>query len=285
MRQLTLATGLVLLTACPGREGVYEGGPGADGQDTAPIEVVDCNADLDMSAGINIEGTAIDVGTGALLTSGDTATAPLCVSAIDPTPAVTGGEPTILVASTMCEDGSFTLAGIEEIPAIGIMVQLEDCNGEGTVMRSVTGVSADLFEGYGPGDTLSGVEARSLSTDTRDAWHAELEGNGYGFDLGVDGFLAGYALDSAEAPVGGATVTCGSCSDRPTWYADGDDADGSFSSGGTAHTTSQVDGGGFFIVPAARITTYTCSDDSHDWEGTLLGSLEGYGVFIRFIAN
>ena len=287
MRQLTLAAGLVLLTACPGRGIEYEGGPGGEGgDDTAPIEVSECGADLDLTTGINIKGIGLDVGTGELLTWGeDTGSTALCVSAIDPTPAVTGGVPTTLVASTMCEDGSFVLAGIDEIPAIGIMVQIEDCDGEGTVMRSVSGVAADQFEGFGPGDTLEGVVARSLDVATRDAWHTELDGYGYGHDLGADGFLAGYVLDSAEAEVSGAQVTCGGCSDRPTWYADGDASDGVFATGANANTSSNAAGDSFFIIPAARITTYTCSDASHDWEGTLLGSLEGYGVFIRFIAN
>ncbi len=274
-----------LLIGC-GRNIPYEGGGSTEQEDTAPVVVEECGSDLDLKSGINITGTAIDLATGAPLAVADTGDSPLCVAAIDPTPAVTSGEaPTTLAASTLCDDGTYILSGIAEIPPIGVMVQIDDCNDEGTVMRSVTGVGADMFKGAAAGFTLEDITARSMSATTRDEMNSELTGYGMKFDLATDGFLAGDSFDSAMAPVSGATVTCGACKNNPTYYQVGTTAGAMFGDGSTPATTTNADGGSFFIVPAAPINTYTCDDGSHTWDGTLLGSLPGYGVFIRFIAQ
>ena len=55
--------------------------------------------------------------------------------------------------------------------------------------------------------------------------------------------------------------------------------------GTSFNTTTSADGGGMFLIPAARITTYTCDDGgTHSWEGNLFGSLPEYAVFIEFDA-
>lgn len=275
-----MITAFVLLAAC-GRGFEYEGGD-PDNVDTGPLTVSNCGDDLDLEAGINIAGVAVDAQTGAPL---DKLKTPLCMTAIDPTGAVTGGEPEPMAASQMCEDGSFIIPGIEEIPTIGVMVQVDDCGKDDTVMTTVTGVRAGDFAGMEAGDTLEDLTAYSVSAGYRDELETELSAFGYKGELAKDGFLGGFVRDSAGEPVGGAEVTCGSCGDRPTYYADAEPKDGLFGNGG-ANTSTVADAGSFFIIPKARITTYTCEDGGdHTWEARLYGSLPGYGVFINFLAD
>lgn len=270
----------LLLGGCWGRGIGYEGGTP---QDTNPPETSECGEDLDLTAGINISGTALDLQTGLPLTAADTGGASLCAAAIDPAPAVTGGDPTYLIVSTLCDDGTFILAGMEEVPAIGVMVGIYDCNDEGTVMRTVTGVATESFDGMGAGDTLEGVTAWSVSAGYAAQMQADL-GKGAA-DVATAGFLGGFVVDSAGQPVGGAAVTCGSCGDTPTYYPDTNPKDGLFGDGASFNTTTSADAGGMFIIPGARITTYTCDDGGvHSWDGELFGSLPEYAVFINFDA-
>jgi predicted small lipoprotein YifL len=101
------------LAGCWGRNIDYEGGVA---EDTAPVEQVVCGDESTYGTGFRIEGTAVDFATGI---TWDAVAQPMCVTAIDPTPAITGGEPGILASSTLCEDGSFVVSGITEAPAIG----------------------------------------------------------------------------------------------------------------------------------------------------------------------
>ncbi|MCB9777653.1 MAG: hypothetical protein H6742_03740 [Alphaproteobacteria bacterium] len=278
---LVLVAGAAALsTGCWGRGAEYEGGTP---QDTAPVETSECGEDLDLEAGINISGVALDLQTGQPLTVDDSGGTPLCVAAIDPAPAVTGGDPAYLIVSTLCDDGSFVLAGLEEVPSIGVMVGVYDCDSQGTVMRTVTGVATEDFDGLGAGDTLEGVTAWSVSADYLATMQTDLGTTER--DLGAEGFLAGFVTDSSGAAVGGASVTCGACGDRPTFYLDGAPDDGLWGAGTSFNTTTSADGGGMFLIPAARITTYTCDDGgTHSWEGNLFGSLPEYAVFIEFDA-
>lgn len=270
----------LLAAGCWGRGIDYEGGVA---EDTSPVETSECGEDLDLTSGINIAGTALDLQTGLPLTVDDTGDTPLCVAAIDPAPAVTGGDPAYLIVSTLCDDGSFVLAGMQSVPTIGVMVGVYDCEDEGTVMRTVTGVSTDDFDGMGAGDTLEGVTAWSTSTDYLATMQADLGTTDR--DLLTEGFLAGFVTDNTGAAVGGATVTCGSCGDRPTSYLDATPKDGLWGNGSSFNTSTDAAAGSMFLIPAARITTYTCDDGgAHSWDGNLFGSLPEYAVFIQFDA-
>jgi hypothetical protein len=276
---LGVAGALLVATGC-GRGFEYEGGKG--GGPTGPVEVEECGADIDTSAGMNIAGTVVNLETGEPVVTLD-GEAPLCVKAIDPTPAVTGGDPIEIAGSTICADGTYIIAGLQEVPLIGVMVQVEDCNDEGTVMRTVTGISTDDFNGMGAGDTLEGIVAHAVTADYREVLSADM---GYTGDLNEDGFLAGFVVDSAEQPLDGATVSCGACADTPTFYADADPTDGLFGTSSSFNAATEAGGNSLFIIPAALITTYTCDDGgTHAWDGQLFGSLSGYGVFIRFVAS
>ena len=276
----SLALPVLALAGCWGRGIEYEGGTP---KDTAEVVATECGGDLDLEAGMNVTGTAVDLETGLAITRVEGEPA-LCVSLIDPAPAVSGQEPITLIASTLCEDGSFVLAGLEEVPAIGAMVGVSDCDGaEPTVQRTVTGVATDDFDGLGPGDTVEGVTAWSVSASFRDRMQAGLDN--YPGDIGAEGFLSGFVTDSSGAAVGGATVTCAACSDRPTYYLDATPDDGLWGDGTTFNSTTDAAAGSYFFIPAARITTYTCDDGgAHSWDGNLFGSLPDYAVFIEFDA-
>lgn len=271
---------VTLLAACWGRGAEYEGGTP---QDTSPPDTTECGEDLDLKSGINIMGTAVDLQTGLPLTVADTGGTPLCVAAIDPAPAVTGGDPEYLIVSTLCDDGSYILAGMQEVPSIGVMVGVYDCQDEGTVMRTVTGIATEEFEGKGPGDSVEGVVAWSTSAAYLAKMQTDLGSTKV--DLAAEGFLAGFVTDSAGTALDNAQVTCGACADTPTYYLDAAPDDGLWGSGATMNTTTSAAAGGMFAIPAAIITTYTCSDGgAHKWDGNLFGSLPGYAVFIEFDA-
>ena len=265
---------------CWGRGFEYEGGVPPD---TAPPVVSVCGGDLDLTAGINVRGTAVDLETAAPISLPSTTATALCVAAIDPAPAVVGQEPTYLVTSTLCEDGTFVLAGLESIPSIGLMIGVYDCADEGTVMRTVTGVATEDFDGMAAGDTLEGVTAWSVSSTYLATLQADLEPTTP--DLATEGFLSGFVVDAAGVALDGAVVGCNSCDLTPTYYLDADASDGLWGSGATFNDTTVAGAGAYFLIPDAGITTYTCEDGgAHSWDGTLFGSLAGYGVFIQFDA-
>ncbi|NOY27974.1 MAG: hypothetical protein GXP62_19080 [Oligoflexia bacterium] len=275
-----LAASAMLLAGCWGRGIDYEGG---QPQDTSPPETSTCGQDQDLSAGINITGTAVDLQTGQPLALADSGAQPLCVAAIDPAPAVTGGDPEYLIVSTLCDDGTYVLSGMQSVPTLGVMIGVYDCNDEGTVMRTVTGVAPEELDGMGAGDTLEGVTAWSASVDYIATMQADLGKTER--DLKSEGFLAGFVTDSSGAAVGGATVTCATCKDRPTFYLDATPDDGLWGDTSSLNTSTAADAAGMFLIPAARITTYTSDDGgAHSWDGNLFGSLPGYAVFIKFVA-
>jgi len=270
---------LVLLVGCWGRGEEYGGGVP---QDTAAPVASTCGENLDMEVGINITGAAVDLQTGVALVRLDTALPALCVAAIDPQPAILpNGVPDYLITSTLCDDGTYILAGLEEVPVLGVMIGVYDCADEGTVMRTVTGVAFDDFAGLSAGDTLEAVTAWSISSAFLLEMQANLESTTP--DLRESGFLSGFVTDATGEPVGGAEVSCSNCATTPTYYLDALPDDGLFGTASEYNTGTDPAANAFFIIPAANITTYEADDGgAHTWGGELFGSLPGYGVFIEF---
>jgi hypothetical protein len=264
---------------CIGRNIPYEGGS----LDTA-VEVVACGDESGFDVGYRIEGTTRDLATGSPLTFDEAAGEQgLCVFAVDPTKALAGQDPDIVASSYVCADGRYVLQGITAKPALGLFVAIDDggklgCDysGDATVMLTAT-----------DGGAILDIEALSLSSEHAAALQADLGGYGYvpeDGSLEADGFMGGFILDSAEAPVGGATITCSSCD--ATYYWDQDPADGIFGAGATANTSTDSAAEGMFLIPGAGITNYTTADDgSHTWEPKLYGSVPEYAVFIRLVAQ
>jgi len=274
---------LSLVTACWGRGTKY-------GADTAPAGgdggvVTECGDESQYDVGWRIEGTAYfqDPDASALDSGGGSALANKCITAIDPTPALAGSPPKILASSAICDDGSFVIAGIEENPAIGTFVVVDDCEGDpDDLMTSATGISGAFIEDLGDGDVLADVGARVVTNEYRTTILDQLKSAGYdGVEDETFQFLGGRLISDAGAPLDQHTINCGACSYPPS-YADADPSDGLYTTGGAANTATSADADGFFMVPMAAIGTYTCTDASGtDLTTSTYGSLPGYGVFIQ----
>ncbi len=268
-----------LLMGCWGRNIPYEGG------DTAgAVETVECGADVDTTVGFRIEGVITDLETGELAAEG------LCITAIDPSNGLTGGTPEVLAASQICADGQFVVANVEEAPAVGMFLVVDDCEGEAdTVMQTASGIPAEDIVDLSDGDVLSGVAGVVISAGYQATIDAEIEAleaaagdtDGAAETSSEEGYLAGFILDSAGQPVPGATVQCGGCT---AYYFDDDASDGLLSAGGVVNSASTD--AGIFIIPGAAIYNYTFSDGgAHTWGKSLGGSLPGYAVFIWYYAE
>ncbi len=270
--------GLSLFFAgCWGRNIPYEGG--VTDSDTG-VAATTCGEDADLSSGFSVTGTTLDLGTGGPATAG------LCITAVDPSPAITGGTPTVLATSEVCDDGTFVVAGIQTAPSIGMFLIIDDCEGEpDTVMKTAAGIAPTAIAGFGDGDQLTDVQALSVSLGWAATEQTDLETLGWSGDLATSGYMAGIIEDATGAPVGGATVTCSGCVPQ-VYYQDGDPSDGIYGAGTTANVATDPAGGGLFMIPAAPIFTYSAGDgDVHTWSSTLLGSLPAYAVYIRFTAQ
>ncbi len=296
-RSIALApVGLVLAlqAGCWGRNIAYEGG---ESSGDSAVTTTTCGEGADLSNGFSVAGTTLDLGTGLPAAAG------LSISAVDPSPAITGGVPTVLASSQVCDDGTYVVAGIQTAPSIGMFLLIDDApatgdtGGMGAVMTTASGIAPTQIAGLGDGDQLANIQALSVSADWAATEQADLSTAGWTGnlnDLGhedpekaltVTGYMAGIVEDSAGAPVSGATVACSDCVPQ-IYYQDGIPADGIYGVGGTANTATDALGGGLFMIPAAPIFSYSADDGGlHTWTSTLLGSLPGYAVYIRFTAS
>lgn len=204
----------------------------------------------------------------------------LCAYALDPTPVLSGGEPTEMAAATVCDNGDYEVGGITNPPSIGMFISIADCEGnEPSVMKSATGVDYDDVKDLGDGDTLENQTAYLVTLllgESIDANLSEFDGNAV-----ETGFMAGFLLDVSENPVSGGAVACGGCVDF--YYMDSDFSDGLFMTAGERNASTDAEAGAIFVAPAAPIFTYAASDGGvHTWDSQLFGSLPGYASFLLF---
>lgn len=220
--------------------------------------------------GITISGSASNLLTGAPATEG------LCVVAADPTAAVAGGELTVLATSTVNADGTFSVSGVANTSAVGLLVIVEDCEGEGpTVLPTATGIKKDDYYDLAAGATLSDRSIYSIDATSQAAFQAGLTVAGYTGDLATDGALVGFVLDSGGTAIADATVA--GPSTATTYYMA---ADGSFNTSGTSASVNSL-----FVIPKAPVFTYAASASGYTFDSVLAGSQPGYAVLIRFIAD
>ena len=278
-RRHSLVLSLGLLAGCWGRNLGY-------GADTAPqtggTAVSECGDESLYGDGWRIEGTvALQDPEGTLDLAGK------CIDAIDPTPALGGGDPTILASSVVCDDGSFVIAGITENPTIGAFVVVDDCEGEDDeLMISATGIAGDKVEGLGPDDAITGIRARVIDQGYRLTLLEDLKLAGYDGEEGPEfQFLGGRLVDGADqtddaVPFDDYTISCSACVYAPSYF-DSDPSDGLFTTGAEANASTSADADSLWLVPMASIGTYTCTDDGgNDLYTTTYGSLPGYGTFV-----
>jgi hypothetical protein len=234
--------------------------------------------DIDRSVGFSIEGSVYDID----LDSVPADPSALCAYVLDPIPVLSGGDPITVAATQVCDNGDYVITGLSDPASIGMFVSIDDCEGNpDTVMRSATGVDFDDMVDLRDGDSLTGFRAYLINNEFAGFIGTDLTG----FDGNVmeTGFMAGFARNIDDEPVGGAALACGDCTSF--YYLDTDWDDGLFATGGTLNTQTDANAMSMFVAPAAPIFTYEASDGgAHTWDPQLFGSLPGYASFLLFNA-
>ncbi len=256
MKTLILLLGVALtFGACNDKE---EGDSGATSDDTSAGD------DTSEEGGFSISGTASDLLSGGAAASG------LCVSAADPSAAITGGALEILSDTTVGDAGAYEVLDVVTDSAVGLLMLVQDCASEGTVMPTATGISASAYSDLGEGDAITEKIIFSVDVGTQATFQALLEAAGYTGDLAVDGALLGFVLDVDGVPIDGATVS----GSGTTYYFTGK----SFSTdSGTVAAVNAL-----FIIPDAPVYSYSASADGETFDSLLAGSQPGYAVIVAF---
>jgi hypothetical protein len=277
---------LLFATGCIGTRNVEPEWEYGEGDDVEIQEGCD-EADVDTENGFRISGIVEDLETRLAPESVDG----LCAYALNPTPVLSGQEPTVMAASQVCPGGEYVIGGLSDPPSIGMFVSIADCDASATgdtgssagptVMKSATGVDFDLVKDLGDGDIYEGKIAYLVTIEYGSKINADLSDfDGDAVDVG---FMAGFALDVDRQPVSGAALACGECVDF--YYLDTDHDDGMFMTDGVRNTVTDASADGIFVAPEAPIFTYEASDGGvHNWDPQLFGSLPGYASFLLFNA-
>ena len=271
------------LTACPpaddtsAPEGDTDTDTDTDSDTDADTDTdTDTDTDADTDLGFTIEGTTYDMAVGAPLGEG------ICVAAMNPDGAVTGGDVEEMSATTTDAAGTFSLTGIMEKPVFGILISVFDCETSGTtVMTSATPVDTADYTDLESGDVLTDKMAFVINATYRDGIDASLQAVGYPSDITTDGALAGMVMDATLTPIDGATVTGADT----VYYQDGDAADGLFSTGQALNTSTVAAGGSFFVIPAAGISTYSAESGDLVFPEAMAGSSEGSVMIIPLVGE
>ena len=249
------------LAGCTDKETTDDSSTGGDdstaGDDTSGTET-----------GYTISGTAYNLLAGTAAASG------LCVAATDPTAAIAGGEIEILASSTVGDAGVYAVTEIGSVPAVGLLMLVQDCDDAGTVMPTATGVASADLSGFGDGDVMTDRSIYSIDASSQANLQAGLAAAGYTGTLATDGALVGFVLDASLNPVAGAVISAGSAT---VYYLN---ADGSFNTSGTVAETRAM-----FIIPDAGVNSYGASADGYTFNTLLAGSQPGIAVVVRFLAE
>lgn len=249
--------------------GTADGGTadgGADGGGDGGGETID----------FTLSGTAIDLATSTPAAEG------LCVRAVNPDPAVTGGDPITMAEGTVGAGGAFSMSGVDAKPAFGILVSVLDCDTDVTVLTTATPVLPPLYADVEAGGEVSGLTAFSINAMYADGMDASLAAAGYGNSIWKAGGLMGGVWDSTYAPIGGATVTGAS---GTVYYQDGDARDGLFTTKGALNTSTIAPAGALFLIPEAPIGSYSASASGYTFPSNTLGSTPGSIIFAPVIAE
>lgn len=231
--------------------------------------------------GFEIQGTVQHFWTG------DTSADSLCIDLIDPTEKVfNGGELLTLDSTEVAADGSFGFTGVTTTSTIGLLMLADDCDGGDLYMGLATGIPSDTVNALDYGDVLADQISYVVKQETIDTFNAHLATAGYtGPGLEVEGAIMGWIISSADL-ASAVPVDCASTipfSEETTcYYADTDDSDGLFTTGGVPNTETLSAAGSFYTCPAASIGTYTAEDCSgNEYYEILAGSIDGLAQFVR----
>ena len=276
MRTFVFST-LIVFAGCGGDGGAED----ADPTDTTMGDDDDTMGDDDDDDGgaFSIEATAIDVSVSAPATEG------LCVDLLDPSPALTGGEPELLLTTTIGANGAILFEDVVTESTLGLLMSVKDCGTPNQItFTSATGIAFESIDGLGDGDVLTGQTAFVIPMAMLAGMQASAEVVGYAGSLEAEGMMFGFTLDTTAAPVSGVTVTCIDCG--PTYYMDADATDGLFSSAAGPNTATDAAAGAVWIIPGGPINSYTAEDGgAHAWEAQLNGSNPGSATCTAFFGQ
>jgi hypothetical protein len=233
---------------------------------------------IEAATGFAVSGTIEELATG----EGPIDPTILCAYALDPTPVLSGGEPTVMAASEVCDNGDYYVGGLSNPPSIGMFISIADCDASAqTVMKSATGVDFDDVKDLSDGEEFSGHTVYLVTLEYGNVINDNF--SDYDGDAVTAGFMAGFVMDVDDAYVGGASLSCTGCADF--YYLDGDTDDGMFATGGTRNSATDETVRAVFFAPGAPIFTYKANDGgAHTWDPQLFGSLPGYASFLLFSA-
>jgi len=217
----------------------------------------------------------------------------LCATLVDPSPVISGDDAIDLADGTTDASGMVTFSDITAKPTLGLLIQIDDCDGakvDYVGIATNTGVLPATYANAKDGETVA-TNAFAIKGVSLEGMAMSATTAGYKGDLNNGGFLFGYTFDSSLMPVEGVTVSTDVGS--PTYlYLDGDPTDGLFTTNISKdpkkpdlQVNAQTTPAGVFVVADAEIGQYQATDTAGKltFESNLIGGFPGQAVVIAFI--
>ncbi|MFK7927559.1 MAG: hypothetical protein AB8H79_05195, partial [Myxococcota bacterium] len=208
-----------------------------------------------------------------------------CALAVDPAPALAGGQVAVLGQTTVEADGTYTVTDVDVDKAdLAIFIIIQDCNNEGTAFPTGTGIALETYADASPGDSFT-RSAVWISSATATGIEGSFAAAGSAAKM-ADGVVMGLVYDTdGSTPVSGATVSCegDGCDALEVFYADTDPADGVFSTAGAPNTATGPTG--LVAIPGGPVANYGAEAAGKTFSKSLFGSIEGLAAFTAWQAE
>ena len=236
------------------------------------------------TATFSISGVVMDMGVPPL--PGDTVTKACTVSALDPSNAVSGGQPTVIATAPVQGDGSYKVEGIDVKPALGITLLVSNCPNAGDVPTN-TGVAVETYQDLEDGAEITGKVIYRIGAELGQNIDEDLAKSGYkGSGVAADGALLAFIMTSDKTPVQGATLTCTTCGAQYFYFDNDRPNSGYFMTDKKPNASTAALTGAMVLVPAAPIYQYTADDGGkHEFETRTLGSQPGSVLISSFTGS
>jgi hypothetical protein len=233
-----------------------------------------------ISDGFSVEGVAWNFG------KYDWAEAEMCLTLVDPSSVLTGGEQEILGETLIRSAGAFSVSGVETDSTLGLFMVVQDCQGVGDVVPTATGIGYAEFEGLTTGDTVMRRQTLVIDRELAGLIDSEVEGE---IDLAdgieVQGAMFGFVRDTTGQFIDGATIVCDAMECPTVFYFDSDHSDGMFSTGGQLNQHADAAAESAFIIPKAPLQTYVAQLDGVQFRPEFFGSSPGSVTVIVFVGE
>jgi hypothetical protein len=200
-----------------------------------------------------------------------------CVTVLDPSGGLNGGNPETLGSATTDKDGNFSVNNIplRDLPP---MILVDDCGANPpTLFTTATPVPTYSLSGLKDGDTVNNIVAEVLPAEAVDVISGSLQAAKNTTDITKDGVLLGFVWDKNHMGVAGATVSCQGCQ---VYYGDSSPDDGMFTTGPTVNAAT--DASGFYLIPAAPIGDITVQANGYTFP-TYKGGAIPHGALLMII--